>query len=467
MLFNTFQFAIFLAVVVLLYRAAPRGVRNQVLLGASLVFYTLWIPAYLPLLLLGIGVNHALLRGMRASRRPQLFLLASIVFTMGLLVYFKYAAMLVETLVPGWELLTGVTLPIPEILLTLGISFYSFQIVAYSVDCYWSPKTEIPSLTRYALFIAFFPQLIAGPILRGGEFLPQAEANRGPSPAQVRRGLWLLASGVVKKVILADFLLAPFVDPIFSAPGVASAPFHWVAIYSFCFQIYFDFSGYTDMGRGMALLFGFELPFNFEEPYLARNPAEFWRRWHMTLTRWLTYYIFTPLGGATQGEWLTYRNLILTMLLAGLWHGAGWNFVVWGGMIGLMLAAHRRFGSPERVDARLVPGDAWKILLHFNVYAVVLVLFRVDSLPQAADFWTGLCGGGEVSGWPVMQTAILLLCVASHIGERLLRPRLAGVQAWCGRSLLGVGVEGAALGLILAIAVLVAGAGGEFIYFQF
>jgi alginate O-acetyltransferase complex protein AlgI len=467
MLFNTFQFALFLGLVVALYRLLPRSARNPMLLGASLLFYTLWIPAYLPLLVVDILVNWALVRAMTKSRRPRLFLTLSIVFTIGLLAYFKYAAMIVASLLPlvAWGL--GEPAAVPEILLPLGISFYSFQIVAFSVDSYWRREAHPPSLGRYALFIAFFPQLIAGPIVRGSQFLPQLDDPAGPRAGQVRRGLWLLASGVAKKVVIADFLIAPFVDQVFASPGVASAPFHWVAAYSFCFQVYFDFSGYTDMGRGMALLLGFELPMNFTEPYLSRNPTEFWRRWHITLSRWLGDYLFIPLGGASHGNARTYLNLILTMLLGGLWHGAGWNFVIWGGIQGSLLALHWRFGDRKRLGTPLAWGDWWRIALHFNVYALAFVFFRSESFDQSIEFFAGILAGGPAGGWPLMQCGILLLCAVSHVLERMLRPRLPRIQAACSRSVAGLALEAAALGALLALALMVSGVGGEFIYFQF
>jgi D-alanyl-lipoteichoic acid acyltransferase DltB (MBOAT superfamily) len=467
MLFNTIQFAIFLALVLALHRLIPRSARNPLLLGASLLFYTLWIPAYLPLLVIDILVNWALVRAMARSERPRLFLALSIVFTIGLLAYFKYAAMIVTTLLPVLEWGSGHPVAAPDILLPLGISFYSFQIVAFSVDCYWRRETQPPSLGRYALFIAFFPQLIAGPIVRGSQFLPQLDGPARSTPEQVRRGLWLLASGIAKKVVVADFLIAPFVDQVFAEPGVASAPFHWVAAWSFCFQVYFDFSGYTDMGRGMALLLGFELPMNFTEPYLSRNPTEFWRRWHITLSRWLGDYLFIPLGGASHGNTRTYLNLVFTMLLGGLWHGAGWNFVIWGGIHGALLALHWRFGDRERLGRPLAWDDAWRILLHFNVYALVFVFFRSGTFSDALAFFGGLATGGAASGWPVMQCGILLLCVASHGLERFLRPRLPALHAACARSGAGPALEGLALGALLALALMVSGAGGEFIYFQF
>jgi D-alanyl-lipoteichoic acid acyltransferase DltB (MBOAT superfamily) len=332
MLFNTAQFVLFFALVLVVHRALPLQRRNAWLLGCSLVFYFLWIPAYLLLLLVDIGVNFALLRGMVRSSRSRLFLIASIVFTLGLLVFFKYAVFLVESFTPLTQGLLGYTPPLPEVVLPLGISFYSFQILALQIDVQRGRIDPPGGLARYALFVAFFPQLIAGPILRGHEFLPQLERGGRVEPERTRRGLWLIASGVVKKVILGDYLLAPFVNDVYGNAGVAEAPVQLLATYSFAFQIYFDFSGYTDMARGMACLLGFDLPLNFREPYLSRNPAEFWRCWHTTLSRWLRDYLYIPLGGNRAGALRTYANLLVTMLLGGLWHGAGWNFVLWGGL---------------------------------------------------------------------------------------------------------------------------------------
>jgi hypothetical protein len=277
MLFNTFQFAIFFCFVLVLYWGSPPRARASVLLAASLVFYTLWIPVYLLLLLANLGINYALLRLMVRSGRPRPYLVASVVTTLAMLGYFKYAAMLVESLLPILSAFSIFPEP-PELFLPLGISFYSFQIIALSVDTYRGHIEPVKSFSRYALFISFFPQLIAGPILRGYQFLPQLEAGGRWATERTRRGLWLLASGLIKKVIFADFLLAPFVDEAYAVPQAGSGPFFLVATYSFAFQIYFDFSGYTDMARGLACLLGFEIPSNFREPYLSRSPSEFWRR---------------------------------------------------------------------------------------------------------------------------------------------------------------------------------------------
>jgi D-alanyl-lipoteichoic acid acyltransferase DltB (MBOAT superfamily) len=468
MLFNTLQFALFFAAVLLVYSSLPPSQRNRFLLCASLLFYTLWIPAYLLLLVADICVNYALLRAMVRSARPRLFLACSIVFTLGLLAFFKYAAFLVESALPALEAGFGYTPPIPEIFLPLGISFYSFQIIALAVDTSRGRIDPVRSLSRYALFVSFFPQLIAGPILRGNQFLPQLERGGQQNPERTRRGLWLIASGTLKKVVFADFLLSSFIDEVFATPGVASAQFHLIAIYSLAFQFYFDFSGYTDMARGMACLLGFELPHNFREPFLARNPAEFWMRWHITLSRWLRDYLYIPLGGNRRGSARLYANLVITMLLGGLWHGAGWNCVIWGGLHGVLLAAHRRWGRRgEDMAAPVTLRDAPRILLHFNAFCLLLAIFRAPTFGEAAIFLETLFTGSNLGGWPLLQTAIVVLCAALHVLERFASTRLPRIQEALARPWWGSAVEAAALGMVFGLAIAVSGAGGEFIYFQF
>ena len=468
MLFNTPEFAVFLAAVLLAFTWLPDRGRNPLLLGASLVFYTLWFPAYLLLLLVDVGVNYLLLRAMRRSPRPRVWLALSVGFTLGLLAFFKYAAFLVESSLPVLTGVLGITPAVPDFFLPLGISFYSFQIVALAVDTCRGRIEPVGSLSRYALFVCFFPQLIAGPILRGFQFLPQLERGPRPDASKRRRGLWLLASGLAKKVVLADFLLGPFVDQIFADPGVGSAPFHWVAAYSFAFKIYFDFSGYTDMARGIALLLGFELPWNFEEPYLSRNPAEFWRRWHITLSTWLRDYLYIPLGGNRRGSTRTQVNLMITMLLGGLWHGASWNFVIWGGLHGMLLVAHRLAlrgsGDPEQ-PLRL--SDAPRILLLFHAMCVLWVFFRAPTLELAWRFIQAMFTGGDSSGWPLLPTLTVVLCFGLHVLERFVRTRLPAWQERLARAWWGPALEGSALGLLAAVVFAVSGESAEFIYFQF
>ena len=472
MLFNSFQFAIFFAMVLCLYQLVPRSRRGGVLLTASLVFYTLWIPAYLLLLLADLVVNYALMRAMVRSARPRLYLAASIVCTVGLLVHFKYSAMLIETLAPVLAAGLGWTPDIPQIFLPLGISFYSFQIIALNVDIYRGVSPPVTSFARYSLFISFFPQLIAGPILRGSEFLPQLERGGVQSSSRTRRGLWLIASGIGKKVIFADFLLAPFVDTVFVGPETAWAPFHLIAVYCFAFQIYFDFSGYTDMARGIALLLGFELPLNFTEPYLSRSPAEFWQRWHITLSTWLRDYLFFSMGGASRGSTRASFNLFLTMLLGGLWHGAAWTFVLWGGYQGILLVLHR---TTSPMLAKVAPASPsgrriWNVLcviVTFHLMCIGLIFFRATSFADGLTILTSLTTTRYTHGWPAMQMGIVALCMLLHAIERVLRLRLPAIQDACATRWWGTTAEGLALGALVACAIAVSGSGGEFIYFQF
>jgi alginate O-acetyltransferase complex protein AlgI len=475
LLFNTIQFALFFALVWMLYRIAPSHRRNSLLLGASFVFYFLWIPSYLLLLLFDLGVNFALMRSMLGSTRPKLHLFASVAFTLILLGYFKYAAMLAETLFPFLASGLGWTPGIPDVFLPLGISFYSFQIIALSVDVYRRNIEPVESFGRYALFISFFPQLIAGPILRGHEFLGQLEHGGMMTGERNRRGLWLISSGLVKKVLLADFLLAPFVNEVYGVPNVASAPFLLIATYSFAFQIYFDFSGYSDIARGLALLLGFELPLNFEEPYLSKNPSEFWRRWHMTLSRWLRDYLYVPLSDG-PGAARAVGAVFVTMFLGGLWHGAQWTFALWGVYHGVLLILHR---ASTRALSQIAPSagllrklwDGLCVVATFQMICFGLTVFRSATFDDALTVLSGLFGGLSSTqyddGWPAMQSGIVLLCIGLQIFERAIRTRLPEIQARCARHWAGILSEGMVMGGIVALVIAASGSGGEFIYFQF
>ena len=468
MLFNSPQFAIFLLAVLSLYRVVPTRYRNPLILGASLVFYTLWLPTYLILLGADIVVNYALLRGIARGRNPRLYLGASIVFTLGLLGFFKYAAMLVGTALPVLEGFFAVSPAIPDFFLPLGISFYSFQILAFSIDTYRGETPELPSLSRYALFISFFPQLVAGPILRGAQFLPQLARGGEITAERTRRGFWLLGIGLAKKVILADYLLSGFSDLVFDARGVEAPVFYWVALYSFAFQIYYDFSGYTDMARGIALLLGFELPLNFMEPYLSRDPSEFWRRWHITLSRWLSDYLYIPLGGNRRGPTRTLINLMLTMLLGGLWHGASWNFVIWGGIHGLILVIHRGLGLRRTTpDTPMSWGDIPRILIFFHLTCLAWVFFRAADFAAALEFIGHLFTGTNTFGLPLMQMAVIGLCVLLHGAERSLRTQLPSLRSRLAQKPWGSALEGAVLGILIGGAIVTSGVGADFIYFQF
>ena len=467
MLFNSYSFVLFFLAVLGVTRALPARHRSSFLLGASLLFYFSWIPAYLILLLVAIGVNYGLVRLLGHQQHRRWVLAASVIFPLGLLAYYKYAAFLVSaalSLAPT-SIETGSGLP--SILLPLGISFYTFQIVALNVDVYRGTIDPIKSLREYALFVCFFPQLIAGPILRGSQLLPQIHSGGEPTAERTRRGLWLITAGLGKKVLLADVLLAPFVDRVFAAPGFATAPEHLLAVYSFAFQIYFDFSGYTDIARGLALLLGFELPLNFKEPYLSRNPAEFWRRWHITLSQWLRDYLYIPLGGNRGSGTRTQLNLLLTMLLGGLWHGAAWNFVIWGGLHGLLLAVHRalpnaRVSESEAVGVR----DGPAILAFFHAVCLLWIFFRAATFGDAMAVLGALATLDYAVAWPAMQCLVIAFCLAFHCVERLARVHVASLRERLGGVFGGL-AEATVMGCVVGLVIAFGGSGGEFIYFQF
>jgi D-alanyl-lipoteichoic acid acyltransferase DltB (MBOAT superfamily) len=467
-LFNTLQFALFAALVLTITRSVSPRLRPSVLLWSSLVFYALWIPIYLLLLLGDVAVNYLLLRAMVRSVRPRLFLALAVAFTLSVLACFKYAVFLTSSVTPLAEALLAWSPPHLDIVLPLGISFFSFQLLGLTIDVYRGDVEPPASFARYTLFIAFFPQLIAGPILRGSQLLPQLATGGAITPDRTRRGWWLIAAGLAKKSLLADFLLAPFVDQVFGMPGVASAPAHLIAVYAFAFQIYFDFSGYTDMARGIACLLGFELPLNFAEPYLSRNPVEFWRRWHMTLSGWLRDYLYIPLGGNRRGRARTDLNLFITMLLGGLWHGAAWNFVIWGGLHGAWLALHRLVSGGRRAPTGEPGlGDLPRIVLTFHAVCLLWIFFRANGFDDALTILTVLARGDYAhASWPLLQLGIVALCCTLQVCERAIRLHLSTVRTALG-STWGTAIEGALFGAIVGLAIVVSGAGGEFIYFQF
>ena len=467
MLFNSFPFAFLFAVTYMAFSLVPKRYRATVLLVASLAFYALWVPSYLLLLGALLGANFLLMRAMVASARPKRWLIANIVVVLSVLATFKYTAFALQLSSPLLRGAMHLHVRAPYWILPLGISFYSFEMVSLAVDVYHR-RLELPPFARYVLFVTFFPHLIAGPIMRGEELLPQLDAGGQRTRERTRRGLWLFAVGLAKKTIFSDFLLLPYVNEIFDAPGATNGPTHLVAAYSFAFQIYFDFSGYTDMARGLSCVLGFELPMNFEEPYLSRDPSEFWTRWHMTLSRWLRDYLYIPLGGNRHGKALMYAALSTTMLLGGLWHGAGVGFVIWGGLHGLLLVLYRALGA-QRVDRErpITVFDIPRIVLLFHLVCLAWVPFRAVGWAESVEFYRGIAGRGYASGWPLLPSAVVVSCAALHLAERKLRTGLPALHARIENAAWGLALEGGVLGAVLTLSILASGAGVEFIYFQF
>jgi D-alanyl-lipoteichoic acid acyltransferase DltB (MBOAT superfamily) len=338
-----------------------------------------WNPKFIPLLLTLTAIDYwaGLWIQNTVGRRRIWALWVSLAANLGFLGFFKYTNFMIDNLAwlagvpPGGHHLA--------IILPLGISFHTFQSISYVVDVYRKQQKAITDPIDYALFIAFFPQLVAGPIVRAREFFGDLYHWRPPWSEEVQRGAVMILTGLVKKIVLAD-QFSGVADAYFNAvagtPGTAAA---WSGTIAFAMQIFFDFSGYTDIAIGCALLFGFHFPVNFRRPYLAHSVSEFWRRWHMSLSRWLRNYVYIPLGGNRSGPLLTYRNLILTMLIGGLWHGASWNFVIWGGYHGTILAIERLLGinREEEPATRLRPA---RTFLTFLLVSIGWVFFRARTL---------------------------------------------------------------------------------------
>jgi alginate O-acetyltransferase complex protein AlgI len=398
MLFNSVQFALFFAIVYGLYRAVGHRAQNWLLLAASYYFYAVWDWRFTGLLAASTLVTFALaLRLHReddAGRRRALVVLG-VGLHLATLGFFKYYGFFVQNLAALLEAF-GIRAPLlaMRVVLPLGISFYTFMAIAYLVDVYRRQIEPTRRLVDFAVFIAYFPHLIAGPILRAPSLLPQIGRPRVISSADVSEGLWLSGVGLFKKMVVADNL-APIVDAVFAPGHVASGTEVLLGAYAFALQIYGDFSGYTDVARGVSRLMGIDLSLNFRFPYFVRTPREFWRHWHISLSTWLRDYLFIPLGGSRGSRWATNRNLLITMVLGGLWHGAAWTFVAWGAYHGALLIANReldarvsRYWPSGRVADWLARAVAWLVMIHLTCYG--WLLFRAVGFDQVASMSASL-----------------------------------------------------------------------------
>src|ERR1700685_2082977 len=404
MLFNTPQFFVFLAIVLILFYTAPRSWRKYILLAASYFFYMSFIPKFILLLLSLTAIDYTAARWISATQSPRsrkIALITSVAANLGLLGFFKYYnffASNIAHLLHRPENAFALSLILP-----LGISFHTFQSMSYVIDVYRNEQEPITNPIDYALFISFFPQLVAGPIVRAREFFGDLYHWKRPSSDDVLRGLLLLFLGLAKKMVMADQfaqIANGYFQNVSKQPGMGPA---WSAVIAFGIQIYFDFSGYTDMAIGMAKLLGFHFPVNFRRPYLASSITDFWHRWHISLSRWLRDYLYIPLGGNRHGRLMTYRNLMLTMLLGGLWHGAAWNFVIWGGFHGAIQVLYRSLGIDALLERRTFFSSG-VILLHFGAWASTMALvmvgwvfFVAHSLPDTFTVLRNLWG---TSGYP-------------------------------------------------------------------
>ena len=394
MLFNSWTFAIFRPVVVLVYFRLTHRQQNLWLLGASYLFYGWWDWRFLSLIALSSTLDYYCARGIEGEVDPRVrrrWLSLSLVVNLGILAVFKYFNFFLASAVTGLDLLgLQVALPSLRIILPVGISFYTFQTASYTIDVYRGDLMACRRWTDYLLYVSFFPQLVAGPIERATHLLPQIEQPRRVGVQQVREGLFLILVGLFRKMAVAD-VLAPTVQQIFSAPGHWGGPDLLYGVYLFSIQIYCDFCGYSNVARGCAKLLGVELMVNFRQPYFSRSVTELWHRWHISLSSWLRDYLYIPLGGNRGGQAKTYRNLMLTMLLGGLWHGASWTFVVWGGLHGIYLAVHRLFArragpgaQPDRPTPAVV--KVLKMIVTFHLVGLTWIFFRSPDFATAGTY---------------------------------------------------------------------------------
>jgi len=472
MIFNSLTFLVFFALVLALHNG-PFGWRQKKinLLVASYLFYAAWNPPFVILLWVSTVVDwwaaQAMVRSSRQGTR-RAWMILSVVVNVGMLAFFKYGEFLMDNFVT-LAASAGVTYRAPDwnIVLPVGISFYTFATLSYTLDVYLKRAKPAKSFLDYALFVTFFPHLVAGPIMRPTELVPQFAEPRRATPHQLYFGLALIILGLFQKVVLADGFLGPVVEKVYDArEGVPMMLDAWVATLAFSGQIFCDFAGYSTTAIGVAICLGFAMPDNFRFPYAAVGFSDFWRRWHITLSSWLRDYLYIPLGGNRHGPARTYAALMGTMLLGGLWHGAAWTFVVWGGLHGLYLSIERwlrgRFSEWK-------PSRATIVALGFLTYILVnitWVFFRARDFTVAATMLTSMAGAASN---PVPMIALLpmlyaMIIVAGIVGthwamrDKTLEIAVERTPAWLVGGLLSV----------MAIAVVAEqGKGSAFIYFQF
>ncbi|RJP69749.1 MAG: MBOAT family protein [Candidatus Abyssobacteria bacterium SURF_17] len=473
MRFNSLEYGVFFAIVVALYYLMNRRLRPYLLFAASLLFYMSWKVEYILLILGTLSICYACLSQMvRQERRRHIWFILCLLFSIAPLCYFKYTNFIIENATFVVNSVSGLHLAETQlnIILPLGISFYTFQALSYAIDVHRN-RITLCSLPTFLLYILFFPQLIAGPIVRGELLIPQLKHGElDATPAEFDEGIMLILIGLFKKVVIADYL-ATIVDPFFQ--DVSSLPRAgldcMLLLYAFSFQIYFDFGGYTDIARGSAKVLGIHLPMNFNFPYVAKNLREFWRRWHITLSTWLRDYLYIPLGGARKGQKRLYASLFVTMVLGGLWHGASWTFVLWGVYhgIGLMLTRYYQEMTAKRCtmhshEEATSAISIFSILLTYQFVCIGWLFFRAPSIPYVRAYLGNMLqlrpGYLDSNLSPVSIVLLLSLFIGQFIiyllRDNLHLPTLRPVKA-----------------LIFAILIITitvfSQRGGSFIYFQF
>lgn len=471
MLFPTVEYALFFLLSLCVGWGLLRFHRAHklALLGLSYVFYGFWDWVFVPLLFAISVWGWIATRGIQHGRHPRAWLAFGVVGCLGVLGYYKYTAFFLQNLVEFAGLMGGeLSVEVYSPMLPLGISFMTFHAISLMMDALRGKLSDKVALPDALLYVAFFPQLIAGPILRASQFLPQLQRAPDPRRIDTGRALLLIFVGLFKKVVIANTLAGVIVDEVFANPGALSASQVLLGVYGYAAQIYCDFSGYTDIAIGCALLLGYRFPLNFNAPYTAASPQEFWHRWHISLSSWLRDYLYIPLGGSRKGSWRTRVNLMLTMLLGGLWHGAAWNFVLWGGWHGLLLVLHRQWDGfwQGRADGGWRQSRWWPWvarLLLFHAVCFGWVLFRAESMESAQAVLGQLFAGAW--HWDLPLGAVL--CVLAGVGLQYVPARWRLALALSSMRLQPL-LRGAAFAsLLVMVEILGPSDPAPFIYFQF
>ena len=476
MLFNSFIFWLFFLVVIVIYKRIGHTAQNRLLLVASYVFYGFWDYRFLSLIFLSTVVDFFAAQYIAASSdnssRKRQWLYVSIAFNLGMLGFFKYWNFFIGEFSELLMMLGfNSSLPVLNVVLPVGISFYTFQTMSYTIDVYRGVTRPTDRFLDFALYVSFFPQLVAGPIERSSHLLPQVLIKRSTNGRDFSEGFYHVMTGLFKKVVIADNM-APLVNTVFSKPpSDLTGPEVVMGVYAFAFQIYGDFSGYSSIAKGIAQWMGFELMWNFKNPYFSVTPSEFWNRWHISLSSWLRDYLYIPLGGNRSGKRKTLRNLVLTMGLGGLWHGAGWTFIFWGLYHGFLLVVYRLVGVAEDLRgheemSRLSRMKrVFKMILFFQLICVSWLFFRAESLDQVFSMLYLVVSDMNFTGFAAYGFAMIAFFVIP----------LMAFEYWTERSrnlLVLVDANGFVqlliyVYLILMLVVFPPLISQEFIYFQF
>jgi len=473
MLFNSLTFVLFFSVVLAIHSLPIAWkIKKTNLVIASYLFYAAWNPPFVVLLMISTVVDWRIADLMHRQSdliRRRLLLCVSLGVNLGLLAYFKYSGFLLdnfsilkENLGIRWELAS------PDIILPMGISFYTFQTLSYTLDVYHRRTKPWHSFLDYAMYVSFFPQLVAGPIVRATEFLPQCNQPRQADARALGLGLALITLGLFMKIVLADAIFAPVADQVYAEVAAATTTTAWIGTLAFAGQIFCDFAGYSSCAVGAAMCLGFTIPNNFRMPYAAVGFSDFWRRWHISLSTWLRDYLYIPLGGNRSGELRVLVNLMITMLLGGLWHGASWNFIIWGGLHGSFLIVERGLKQipwPDRWISTLPSQFAFAILT-FIAVCLAWVFFRAASLDDAVSLLTVMLNWTPstkaLPGSPEMLLA-LVACLGLFLTHWWMRER--STQQWLMQ--LSWPLRALFLAGISLMIILTPDDSRAFIYFQF